>query len=173
MNTPTPTQIHQKQILNSQYGAYSRGIGKSIFDLHYMSNYLNYGGKGIDINTAKHSIKNEYPFDYVPCNRSEELPMENMFEFISNHSIFPRRIDAEIERLKRLIKLEKSHKKSLIMPKQKFKGDRLAKRKFEGYPNTNALKLEFIIKKKDIDERIAKLNFELDNLAEEHPEWLI
>jgi len=181
INLPTPTtSLWSKTTLNNVYGAAAQAsssvsaitASRTLQSMQGISRVLRASGIDLDVN-KKHAISNDYPYNYVSCNRDQDISFDDMVEFAMNHTTFDRRYDAEVARYQRLIDRCEKQKKIVRVPKKKFKRGKEIQRGFDGYKNTKALKIKEKLENNKFDTEIKSLTKQMENIGEEHPEWLI
>lgn len=145
--------------LNSIYGAFGNSFGTSIYPYYPVVN------EGYLINSKTSVVK------YITKKWAEDN-MEEYIDCYSDSRVFERRIQAEEYLLTGIIHQKKSILKDLEKQKSYNPNTRKSKFKFEGY-NGEQAKRTRENKKKAVVAQLEKLEYELENIEDLHPEWLI
>ena len=161
-----PNQIHISTPRGSGKSYYHQGL---LYAYAQTLNGFNIESKGM------HAINHEYPFEYEKLSIENESSYEEYINMDLSCTRFERRLNAEIFRLNKLISYYRNVKNNLKPEKAKFRNGRQVHRKgkFNGYPNEALRKVQLEQERARYDEIIADYKFQLENIEEEHPEWLI
>jgi hypothetical protein len=128
---------------------------------------------GIDLEEkGRHAISNTYPFEYEKIDY-DAMTYEDFLNINFEYTRFKRRLDAEIFRLNKFISHYRKQKNQYKPQKAKFRGGKQIHARFEGYPNEALQKKKREQECNRLDKIISEYKFKLENIEEEHPEWLI
>lgn len=188
--TPNYHRLQGKMLVNSIYGTmwqpnqipiYSTpsGAGKSMAgvaltalrQMQGLSRSLRHMGLDVS-NDGKHAINNKFPFEYEKIE-IDDMTFEEFFEMAYETTRFKRRLDAEIFKLNCLISYYRKQRNQYKPQKAKFRGGKPVHGKFEGYPNEALQKQKRLAEQARIDKIIEGYKFQIENIEEDHPEWLI
>ena len=180
-----------KMNINSQYGIMAaaqyaislglqiptpmlgRGNGKSAFAMSQMQGRI-LRHMGLDEDLKKnHAVSKTYPFEYTKVTSEDCETLETLIQQQLGSELFRRRIDAEVYRLNMLIKHTINKKKTFRAAKNRFKSGKQVYGKFNGYQNENTIKKQRLVENAKLDKIVVDYRIQLENLEEDHPEWLI